>query len=82
MSVQPGYQPKETGKPRGDPPHCGSSVTLPPAVGDAVQPVGLSITHPEAIGNWIIRHADHRPTRWQQLWHRWLLGWVWEDAKG
>ncbi len=32
MSIRPGYQPKETGKPRGEPPKGGSSMTPPPAI--------------------------------------------------
>lgn len=31
--MKPGYQPKETGKPRGEPPQCGSSV-MPPIEGE------------------------------------------------
>ncbi len=27
MNKYPGYQPKETGEPQGEPPHCGSSAT-------------------------------------------------------
>ena len=50
---------------------------------------GLSLNLVGAIGKWIIpgaieidcRFADRRPTWWQQLWHLWLLGWVWEDVE-